>query len=45
MENDGLDCLVARVSAFGDIWNNDQWGARKDRHVAQKDITVVDIHR
>ncbi len=42
MQNGGHECLVARVSAFGDPLNSShEWDAWADRHVAQKNLTVV----
>jgi hypothetical protein len=42
MENGGHECIVARVSAFGDpLKNPDEWLPLEDRHVAQRNITVV----
>ena len=42
MENGGHECLVARVSAFGDPLNSShEWDAWADRHVAQRNISVV----
>jgi hypothetical protein len=40
--NDDHPCLVARISAFGDPLNSaHQWDAWADRHVAQKNLTVL----
>jgi len=42
--NDDHPCLVARVSAFGDPLNSIyQWDAWADRHVAQKNLTVLTV--
>ena len=42
LENGGHECLVARVSAFGDPLNSSyEWDAWADRHVAQRNVTVV----
>lgn len=42
MENGGHECLIARVSAMGDpLSNQDQWKPTEDRHVAQRNVAVV----
>lgn len=50
MENGGHECLVARISAFGDPLNPAHlWDSWADRHVAQRNIAVVaakaEIHK
>jgi len=43
MENEGHECLVARISAFGDpLSKSHPWNANADRHVAQFNLTVLD---
>lgn len=42
MENGGHECLIARASAFGDQFDAaHQWDARAERHVAQRNVSVV----
>lgn len=42
MENKGHECIVARVSAFGDPLNSeDSWDPKADRHVAQRNMTLL----
>lgn len=42
LENGGHECIVVRVSALGDTLNaSHEWDASADRHVAQKNLSVV----
>jgi hypothetical protein len=42
VENGGHECLVARVSSIGDaVSSSHPWDAWADRHVAQRNISVV----
>ena len=41
MENGGHECLVVRVSGLGDPVGNNAWAPWLNRHVAQRNISVV----
>jgi hypothetical protein len=41
MENGGHECLVVRVSGIGDPIGGNEWQPFKNRHVAQRNISVV----
>lgn len=41
MENGGHECLVARVSGLGDPVGNNGWAPWLNRHVAQRNVSVV----
>ncbi len=43
--NDDHPCLVSRISAFGDPLNSShEWDAWADRHIAQKNLTVLNAN-
>ena len=41
MENGGHECLVVKVWGFGDAVADTQWSPWLDRHVAQRNVSVV----
>jgi hypothetical protein len=41
MENGGHECLVVKVWGFGDGVASTEWNAWQDRHVAQRNVAVV----
>ena len=41
MENEGHECLVVRVSGIGDPIGNNEWAPWMNRHVAQRNVSVV----
>jgi hypothetical protein len=41
VENGGHECLVVRVEGFGDSIGSIPWDASANRHLAQRNITVV----
>lgn len=41
MENGGHECLVVKVWGFGDAAPPNQWHPWEDRHVAQRNVSVV----
>jgi hypothetical protein len=41
IENGGHECLFVRVSGVGDPIGNHEWQASQNRHVAQRNISVV----
>ena len=41
MENGGHECLVVRVSGIGDPLGNNDWAPWLNRHVAQRNVSVV----
>jgi hypothetical protein len=41
MENGGHECLVVRVSGIGDPIGNNAWAPWLNRHVAQRNVSVV----
>ncbi|MBV9582431.1 MAG: hypothetical protein JO057_27925 [Chloroflexi bacterium] len=41
MENGGHECLVVRVSGFGDQIGPNEWAAYENRHIAQRNVAVV----
>jgi hypothetical protein len=41
MENGGHECLVVRVSGLGDPIGNNPWAPWGNRHVAQRNVSVV----
>jgi hypothetical protein len=42
MENGGHECIVVRVSGLGDPIGNNAWNPWQNRHVAQRNVAVVD---
>jgi len=41
MQNGGHECLIARVSGFGDPVGGNEWSPWLNRHVAQRNVSVV----
>ncbi|MEA2664249.1 MAG: hypothetical protein QOI11_1193, partial [Candidatus Eremiobacteraeota bacterium] len=41
MENGGHECLVVKVWGFGDAAPDNQWHPWEDRHVGQRNVSVV----
>lgn len=41
MENEGHECLVVRVSGIGDPLGNNDWAPWLNRHIAQRNVSVV----
>jgi len=41
VENGGHECLVVRVSGIGDPIGNNEWTPSKNRHVGQRNVSVV----
>jgi hypothetical protein len=41
-ENSGHECLVVRVSGIGDPIGGNEWTPTRNRHVAQRNVSVVD---
>ena len=41
MENGGHECLVVRVSGIGDAIGNNPWAPWANRHVGQRNVSVV----
>jgi hypothetical protein len=41
MENGGHECLVARASGFGDPVGNNDWAPWLNRHVGQRNVSVL----
>jgi hypothetical protein len=41
MQNGGHECLVVRVSGFGDPVGNNEWAPWLNRHVGQRNVSVV----
>lgn len=41
MENGGHECLVVRASGIGDPIGNNEWTPYKNRHVAQRNVSVI----
>lgn len=41
MENGGHECLMVRISGVGDAIGNNEWQPWENRHVAQRNISVV----
>jgi hypothetical protein len=41
MENGGHECLIARVSGLGDPIGGNEWSPWFNRHVAQRNVSVV----
>jgi hypothetical protein len=41
MENGGHECLVVRVSGIGDPIGGNEWAPSRNRHVAQRNISVI----
>ena len=41
MENGGHECLIVRIWGFGDTVPDTQWSPWLDRHVAQRNVAVV----
>jgi hypothetical protein len=41
MENGGHECLIARVSGIGDPIGANEWAPWANRHVAQRNVSVV----
>ena len=41
MENGGHECLIVRIWGFGDAVPETQWSPWQDRHVAQRNVAVV----
>jgi hypothetical protein len=41
MENGGHECIVVRVSGFGDAVGNNPWAPWLNRHVGQRNVSVI----
>lgn len=41
LQNGGHECLFVRIEGFGDSIGGNPWDARLNRHLAQRNITVV----